>query len=535
MKIERLTVKNFRVFRDFAIDLKGNSVFVIGECAIGKTGLLVAIARGLGRDHRAFAKPDFADLDEAIEIEITLSGLNAEQEAIFCDRIDFKSKTLRIGVRVTWDANEQAPTVEHGYPEKDWAKSSVEERDAIPLHWLPADRDFPRMLQFGLRRNLIGKLVEQMPLEDEVSQAIAGLKEAGTKLGEAVSIRELLRACQQALAQLVPDVSKNIFDIDVSASTELEVLRQLELMVAHHGQQIPLNQQSSGLIQLVGYTFLSHLLKQEKGALLLIDQPENSLHPQPQRAFVNSFQCLECQTIITTHSSSILDRVDPRRILRLHRLNQGVHASQPSRLSNEEARKLSRFTTSQTAEAFFAKSVVLVEGISDLFALRALAQRNGRDLDSEGVTIVDMEGAGGLDTFLKLLGPDGFKLRIAGLCDCDKEPQWAQIVMQAKLCRGTTRTDLNNAGFFVCDRDLEDELIRAHGITDMLKLIDEEGETNAFTKFCVQPDQKGKTQVEQLRSFMGKKGRKVRYAPLVIDRLPLAKVPSPLSGVLSNV
>jgi hypothetical protein len=43
-----------------------------------------------------------------------------------------------------------------------------------------------------------------------------------------------------------------------------------------------------------------------------------------------------------------------------------------------------RETTTTTASDADAYAVVLVEGLSDRYALEALAQRRGRDLDTEG-------------------------------------------------------------------------------------------------------------------------------------------------------
>jgi predicted ATP-dependent endonuclease of OLD family len=39
------------------------------------------------------------------------------------------------------------------------------------------------------------------------------------------------------------------------------------------------------------------------------------------------------------------------------------------------------------------RTVVLVEGISDQFALEALAERGGRDLHADGISIAPMGGA----------------------------------------------------------------------------------------------------------------------------------------------
>jgi predicted ATP-dependent endonuclease of OLD family len=50
MRIRRIEIRNFRSFRQFELDLDGESIFVIGENAGGKTSLLTAVARAFGRD-----------------------------------------------------------------------------------------------------------------------------------------------------------------------------------------------------------------------------------------------------------------------------------------------------------------------------------------------------------------------------------------------------------------------------------------------------------------------------------------------------
>ena len=69
-----------------------------------------------------------------------------------------------------------------------------------------------------------------------------------------------------------------------------------------------------------------------------------------------------------------------------------------------------RDAVGEAAEApFFARSVVLVEGTSDLRALEALALRRGRDLDAERVAIVPIGGATNIGHFLALVRPEGIR------------------------------------------------------------------------------------------------------------------------------
>lgn len=535
MKIERVSIKNFRSFSDFQLELNGESRFIIGECGVGKTSLLTAVYRGLGKDRGGFTRADFRQLDEAVEMELVLTDFDADQRAVLCERIDFAHAKLTVGVRATWDEADEAVVVEHGYPTKGWAKSTADERDALLAQWLPAERDIGKYLQFGMRWNLIARLVEQLGIDDTIKETGSGIKDLADALGAVTPLKTLLQVCRDDVAKMLPDIAPSIFQLSSSPGSDLEILRLLGLAVAHHSEYIGVAQQSSGLGQVILFAFVMELGRRQPGTLLLIDQPELSLHPQPQRSLTRHLESLPCQFLAATHSSNVLDHVDPRRIVCLRRQTGGAAARQPAGLSESEARKFARYTTPQTAEAFFAKSVILVEGLSDLYSLVVLAERQGRNLDGEGISIVDMEGAGGLRTFLGLLGPNGFGLQVAGMCDADKEADWVRVLQDGNLVAGGSRGDLEAAGFSVCDRDLEEELIRAYGTAAVEALMDEEGELQAFRAFEAQPTQKGKPRTERVHAFIRAKGRHVRYAPLIVERLDLSKVPGSLTEVLKHV
>ena len=174
-------------------------------------------------------------------------------------------------------------------------------------------------------------------------------------------------------------------------------------------------------------------------------------------------------------------------------------------------------------------AVVLVEGVSDQLAVQALAARRGRDLVADGVAVVPIGGAGNIRRFLELLIPRG--IRVAGLCDAGEEGDFRLAVERAGL-----GDDLGRAGFFVCDADLEDELIRCLGAARVEWIVDEQGELGSFRTFQKQPAQRTRPIEAQLRRFMGTRGgRKIQYAPVLVGALDLARVPRPLDGVLARV
>jgi len=179
---------------------------------------------------------------------------------------------------------------------------------------------------------------------------------------------------------------------------------------------------------------------------------------------------------------------------------------------------------------------VLVEGVSDMRAVEALAERHGRDLRAEGVAVVQIGGAQAIGGFLERYGPHGLDLRLAGLCDAGEEPFFRRALERAGLGHDLTRADMEQLGFYVCVEDLEDELIRSLGADAVEEVIAAEGELGSFRTFQKQPAWRGRPPEDQLRRFIKTHGgRSIRTASLLTDALDLARVPRPLDRVLAHV
>jgi hypothetical protein len=293
--------------------------------------------------------------------------------------------------------------------------------------------------------------------------------------------------------------------------------------------------QSSGLIQLTLFAFSVLAIAQRPGSILLVDEPELSLHPQPQKALLRTIQGLNSQFVLVSHAATLLDRADARQLIRLYRDAGKVKAARPTTLTVPEAVRLARFTTSENAEAFFARAVVLVEGQSDKFALEAVAAKKKRNLDADGVTIVAMRGAGGIGTFLSLLGPNGLILKLAGLCDAKEETKWSKALELHGMGAKLDRAAMSGIGFEVCDGDLEEVLIAAVGEKGTLAIIDAQGDKAEFETFMQQPTQKAKPLPQQLHDFLHSRGRNITYAPLLVDAIDGAKLPAVLERVIDAV
>ena len=183
-----------------------------------------------------------------------------------------------------------------------------------------------------------------------------------------------------------------------------------------------------------------------------------------------------------------------------------------------------------------ARAVILVEGTSDQRAVEALARRRGRDLAAAGVAVVAMGGVTNIRRHLEHYGPHGLSMSLAGLCDVAEERWFVRGLERTGFGRDIDRRAMEELGFFVCDADLEDELIRSLGTDAVERIVDAQGELRAFRTLQKQPAQQGRTVAAQLHRFMGSRGgRKIQYATALVDALDLDRVPRALDAVLDHV
>lgn len=191
-----------------------------------------------------------------------------------------------------------------------------------------------------------------------------------------------------------------------------------------------------------------------------------------------------------------------------------------------------------------ARAVVLVEGVSDRVALEVLARRRGLDLAGEGVRLVAMDGITNIGHFLErhpAPGPAAGHPRaaatlVAGLYDDAEERVVRRALERAGRGPEPGPEGLEALGFFGCSADLEDELIRALGPAEVVRLVEAEGQLRSFRTLQKQPAQRERSLHDQLRRLMGgRSGGKERYAAAMAGAVPLERVPRPLDAVLEHV
>jgi hypothetical protein len=182
-----------------------------------------------------------------------------------------------------------------------------------------------------------------------------------------------------------------------------------------------------------------------------------------------------------------------------------------------------------------ASALVLVEGASDKLALETLAARGGRALDADDVSVVAIGGAQALPNVLRAIAAEKRTVRLAGLCDAREERGVARALEGAGLGSQLTRDSLEHLGFYVCEPDLEGELIRSLGIAGVEAVLEQGGSLTSFRTFQKQPQWAGRPAEDQLHRFFGSSAGKIKYARPLVEALDPDRVPRPLAGVLAHI
>ena len=177
----------------------------------------------------------------------------------------------------------------------------------------------------------------------------------------------------------------------------------------------------------------------------------------------------------------------------------------------------------------------MLEGASDVAAVRAASERAGLGLGDAGVRLIDMGGATNVRRHLVEAARASTSPRVLGMCDI-KEGAFFVRALRELECDVSSVDDLPRWGFQLCDRDLEDELMRALGPDGVRRVLDGLRLSGRFATFTRQPAWAARDFHEQARRFAGvASGRKEVMAAALAAALDPQALPSPLRQLLDDL
>lgn len=464
---------------------------------------------------RRFSEDDFFDLSESIEVDLSII-LNEIEIGVFEDYFDPEDSS-QINILVRQDAPEENIEYLHKETGDEIPYGKLRCINFIKYDSLRTPKD---ELSF-YRGKGVGKflkyLITKFIGEDENVENYINNKEFG-------AIKDFVN---QKLSKL-----KFFREFAVTASIENELI-DLVFRLFSIKDRTGLDIQKSGygtqfsiLIVLTLLEHLMYLIEDKKrqdciftsdsdkhiSVVIGLDEPEIHLHPYMQRRLIKHIDSLlrnqdddftslvkelfdiskiDGQAIIVTHSPAIL--LNSYKYYSRFYLESGstkIISGENISLEGDVEKHLLKLLPF-IKEAFFSRTVILVEGDSEAGILPVWSENLGFDMDEYGISVIQTGGSGGLPKVEKLLA--SFKVPTICIVDrdvYDRDPGVYDVIEELVV------TDQN---------DLEEEIVNVYLEND---------ETNSLFVLVEKTEERGlnrKIQKMKLKKTANKYGIDINW------------------------
>lgn len=487
MKIYSVAIENFRGIRSTKLILPDHAV-LIGDNNTGKSSVLEAIDLVLGPDRLSRRPPvdehDFyqgkylavvaegvaegaapADAPK-ITVEVTITGLSAEQQARFGDYIEW----LKIGTGAFYDAPNPAGVDaadivaalrvsfigaydpdEDDFEGSTYFSRSLDEADT-PTPFSKKDKQhcgflFLRSLRTGSRAlslehgsllDIILRLKEIRPQMWE--DTISTLAEFDVASDPELGISGVLESINTSLKKYVPREWGAKPHLKVSNLTREHLRKVVTAFIAtgDGDHAAPFYRQGTGTINMLVLAMLSQIAEDKQNVIFAMEEAETAIPPYAQKRIVHELRKLSAQAIFTSHSPYVLEEFSLDETVILSRSDGGVLTQ--AKIALPESVKHKRYRQefrTRFCEGLLSRRVLIAEGATEAtsfpVAARRLAELNPAtyaSVEALGVCVID---AGTETQIADLAGLyRGLGKRTFALCDKQSDAATAAIEAQVE-------------------------------------------------------------------------------------------------------
>jgi putative ATP-dependent endonuclease of OLD family len=180
---------------------------------------------------------------------------------------------------------------------------------------------------------------------------------------------------------------------------------------------MPIENVGAGIGEMI--ILLTHLIA-SKDVIFGLDLPEMQFHPHAQRLLLKILEehAKSNQIIMVTHSPLLLNPKNLKNIVIIRERKGKSVASQleDKHFTKDELIIIERLLLSDKMDFFFSRATLIVEGPTEVGAMPLFSEKIGFDFDTNGISIIKMNG-NHFGLWDKLL--NGFDIPHAVMCDKD--------------------------------------------------------------------------------------------------------------------
>lgn len=515
MKLTKLVFNNYRSFgpTDTIINISDLTAF-IGHNSSGKTTVLSALQKLFGNSkitksdfHISLAKTPDEIIESSFYIEAYFEFFDEDSEGLGEDDygiaqyfenfiVDQPGGNPYIAIRL--DAVYEKGSSPEGiidykfhYVVKDGLKPiSVHDRDKIQVIYIPAVRNPSEQLK-NATGTILWRILNQINWKESDKEKInKKIDELDEEVAKQSGITIVKKVVSTQWKNYHNDSRYNEANIKFGSSDLDNILKKLEVEFtpSHTEKAFKVDDLGDGLKSLFYLTLIDSLLELENEAiteiknkvskeervlnidppaltLILVEEPENHVSPHLLGKVIKNLNNIRnrnnSQVLITSHSPSIIKRVEPTEIRHL-RIENGKTIAKEIVLPEKQdvSYKYVKEAIKAYPELYFSSLVVLGEGDSEEILIPKFLSLYMDDLDTVGISVVPLGGRH-VNHFWKLLSQ--LDIPFVTLLDLDKEREggdWGRVkyVLKELIANGVNKDELLllDNGSVLTDKELEE-------------------------------------------------------------------------------